>query len=420
MQAGIATVFDIATVKFATRLFRKSFSPHHVLEMSLLSMFNNTYIARTLSNSTEAAMTAVALCFWPIGRVRRIDYGEFSLAILLVGLICLIRPSAVTIWIFPGLYLILSAPIVDKIVIGLVTILIGGLVVLLGGMLDAYFYNSTDLVFTWWNFFQVNLSSKVSLLFGSMPWHFYLSQGLPFMCFTMMPLIGWAIIYWGATWSAGFLVSALWFNSIVEHKEFRFIYPIMPVILAYAGYGRHLLGHTNCMSTRAKRLVLALIFVTNMIGTLYLMRWHISGPLNCMDWFRGEVDRVGQDKVSAFFLMPCHSTPYYSYLHRNVPMDFLSCTPPVNTATHTLQFKADSGFIDDADRFYMDPIGYIRQHDLLRGKSHVFLYEALLIKWPEIGDVLKETYGLHPVNRVFSSHWHPDSRRAGDIVIYSV
>jgi hypothetical protein len=85
-----------------------------------------------------------------------------------------------------------------------------------------------------------------------------------------------------------------------------------------------------------------------------------------------------------------------------------------------LNFKADSGFIDDADRFYMDPLGYIRQHDLLRNKSHVFLYEALLVKWPEIDYVLQRYYGLHQAKRFFSSHWHPDSRRAGDLIVYSV
>jgi len=30
---------------------------------------------------------------------------------------------------------------------------------------------------------------------------------------------------------------------------------------------------------------------------------------------------------SILFLMPCHSTPYYSTLHRNIPMQFLDCTP---------------------------------------------------------------------------------------------
>lgn len=34
----------------------------------------------------------------------------------------------------------------------------------------------------------------------------------------------------------------------------------------------------------------------------------------------GLVDRV-------LFLMPCHATPYYSSLHKNVSMRFLDCSP---------------------------------------------------------------------------------------------
>ena len=30
---------------------------------------------------------------------------------------------------------------------------------------------------------------------------------------------------------------------------------------------------------------------------------------------------------SILFLMQCHATPYYSTLHRNLPMRFLDCSP---------------------------------------------------------------------------------------------
>lgn len=37
---------------------------------------------------------------------------------------------------------------------------------------------------------------------------------------------------------------------------------------------------------------------------------------------------VLNEKVkSVLFLMPCHATPYYSTLHRNIPMRFLDCSP---------------------------------------------------------------------------------------------
>ena len=32
--------------------------------------------------------------------------------------------------------------------------------------------------------------------------------------------------------------------------------------------------------------------------------------------------------MSVFFAMPCHATPYYSHIHRNIPMAFPDCSPP--------------------------------------------------------------------------------------------
>ncbi|GKV18161.1 hypothetical protein SLEP1_g28584 [Rubroshorea leprosula] len=34
---------------------------------------------------------------------------------------------------------------------------------------------------------------------------------------------------------------------------------------------------------------------------------------------------------SILFLMPCHATPYYCILHRNLPMRFLDCSPSLNS-----------------------------------------------------------------------------------------
>ena len=31
---------------------------------------------------------------------------------------------------------------------------------------------------------------------------------------------------------------------------------------------------------------------------------------------------------SVLFLTPCHTTPYYSYIHKAIPMRFLDCSPP--------------------------------------------------------------------------------------------
>lgn len=49
------------------------------------------------------------------------------------------------------------------------------------------------------------------------------------------------------------------------------------------------------------------------------------GPEDVMNHLAKE---AFQGKVkSILFLTPCHATPYYSMLHRNLPMQFLDCTP---------------------------------------------------------------------------------------------
>lgn len=51
---------------------------------------------------------------------------------------------------------------------------------------------------------------------------------------------------------------------------------------------------------------------------------------------KGEVSGI-------LFLMPCHSTPYYSSLHYNVTMRFLDCTPRYVVL---LTIQISSGLLD--------------------------------------------------------------------------
>lgn len=73
------------------------------------------------------------------------------------------------------------------------------------------------------------------------------------------------------------------------------------------------------------------LWVTFIASPLFPFISHIQYSL----WQRGTEDVMyylskeahdGRVK-SVLFLMPCHSTPYYSTLHYNLPMRFLDCTP---------------------------------------------------------------------------------------------
>ncbi|GAB2214110.1 hypothetical protein Droror1_Dr00018448 [Drosera rotundifolia] len=73
----------------------------------------------------------------------------------------------------------------------------------------------------------------------------------------------------------------------------------------------------------------------------------------------GEVKQV-------LFLMPCHSTPYYSALHRDLPMRFLDCTP-----------SEEGRGPDELDRFMMDSPGFASEFAKIWSlPSHIVLFDS--------------------------------------------
>ena len=50
------------------------------------------------------------------------------------------------------------------------------------------------------------------------------------------------------------------------------------------------------------------------------------GQIDVMDYLGQEADL--HSNMSVLFLTPCHATPYYSHIHRDISMEFLDCSPP--------------------------------------------------------------------------------------------
>lgn len=76
--------------------------------------------------------------------------------------------------------------------------------------------------------------------------------------------------------------------------------------------------------------------------------------------------------TSVFFLTPCHTTPYYTHVHRPIPMRFLDCSPPLHTAaTASLNQHGEawlalpdacpltSGSMSQRQCFESDPAAYL-------------------------------------------------------------
>ena len=119
------------------------------------------------------------------------------------------------------------------------------------------------------------------------------------------------------------------------------------------------------------------------------------------------------------FLMPCHSTPWRSKLvHPGLKAWALGCEPPLHLAARS---KAREEYRDEADRFYDDPGRFLKDEVSTRERP----WPRYIVGFEGIEGVLREYYEGEMKGHVvmerwrgFSSQWHDDDRRRGDIVVW--
>lgn len=93
-------------------------------------------------------------------------------------------------------------------------------------------------------------------------------------------------------------------------------------------------------------LAALVILVSNVVPAGYLGVVHQQGTVKVMNklaTIAKEYKDADGNNAKIFFMMPCHSTPYYSHIHANVTMRFLSCEP---------NFDSKENYLDEADQFY--------------------------------------------------------------------
>lgn len=125
----------------------------------------------------------------------------------------------------------------------------------------------------------------------------------------------------------------LHFYSFLGHKEFRFIFPVVPLAMCYCGlfmsslsvnhsskntksqiHNQGVLNVVLQSGWKAKLLVLFLA-ITNVPLALYTTTVHQKGTIDVMNYIQVESAKLQSDHdMSVLFLMPCHSTPFYRYL----------------------------------------------------------------------------------------------------------
>ncbi|KAF8510994.1 Alg9-like mannosyltransferase family-domain-containing protein [Hysterangium stoloniferum] len=357
VQGLIASMTDIGV----RRLARNAIGEKYVSTaffLSVTSLFHLQALSRTLSNSVETSFTTFALSYWPFTSLH--SSPDLIKPLLFAAIACMVRPTNAIIWSFMALELSWRLRGNRKALarVWLQIIIIGTIACCFLFSLDLWYFGT--YTFTPFNFLITNLS-PVSSFYGRNPWHYYLTQGIPIVSNLAMPffLYGlWQALINGVSPLRRLSLLTLWtilVFSLTTHKEWRFIHPLLPVmhILAAKPLVDHNLTKGKKVSTASQRWrYVAGLFM--LVSAPLLLQMQSHAQISVIDYLRS----IPPDELrSVGFLMPCHSTPWQSHLHRRDLNEHflwaLGCEPP-------LSGQSPDTYQDQSDVFYASPLDYLK------------------------------------------------------------
>ncbi|XP_058082019.1 mannosyltransferase APTG1 [Magnolia sinica] len=415
LQSIFSSFGDLYLYKLSYLIFNE-----RVARWALFSQWVNWFMffcsTRTLSNSLETALTMIGLFYWwPSlkGLSKPGPLASRKLALAVAALACAVRPTSAITWLYIGLLDLFKIRNRVKFLF-LEVVPIGALVLGITSLLDRWMYGSW--VFVPLNFLKFNFLSSGGDYYGTHKWHWYFTQGFSVMLFSFLPF-SIAGIFQSKEWKlSGLIAWVLGLYSVLGHKEFRFVLPVLPIALMFSGYSLAAMENLDSSDNRKKgaskfhircptkmQLSIFFLLVTNLPMALYMSLVHQRGSEDVMNFLAKEALHGRVDSV--IFLMPCHATPYYSTLHCNLPMRFLDCSP-----------SDDKGSLDESDRFMMDPVGFVSN---MAGNwsvpSHIVMFDSEERK-------LKEFLTMHSfreIKRFFHAHFKVDRDLQASVLVYA-
>jgi phosphatidylinositol glycan class B len=133
------------------------------------------------------------------------------------------------------------------------------------------------------------------------------------------------------------LTFAIFTLSFSPHSEWRFLHPFLPPLLLFAlpplfhSYTPTIIGayrFTDALRqyTRIPKRVYYFLIIVPIVVCSYACIWHGWAEVEAMNVLRrGDVGEVTSLGVAA----ECHSTPWMSHLHRDIPTWMVTCEPPL-------------------------------------------------------------------------------------------
>ncbi|CAH2353974.1 GPI mannosyltransferase 3 [[Candida] railenensis] len=390
------------------------------LIMSLINPFNWYIITRSFSNNFEMILTTIGLSCWPFNNNDNksivIKKALISSAFGIIS--CIVRPTNAILWLCLGAHLLFRLKDI-RAKLALFILIETILILSVNTVIDYLFYN--EVTFPIYNFIQFNVIKSLSIFYGVAPWHFYIFQAIPIMTMTSLPFLIHYLIslkgYKSVLGISSFIVVGSF--SLINHKEFRFIYPLQPVFILFVA-----------MSivenyARVRRFAIPMIAI-NIAIAYFFTRVNERGVIDVIYYLRGTNESFG-------LLTPCHSTPWQSYLHNPNYNDgnswALTCEPPLHLSKNSENniMEEIKKYRDESDMFYDDPTSFINENfppvsyptDVYQ-KGKKYAWPARLIIFSPEEDLITSQLGTKYIecNRFFNSYFHWDSRRSGDVIVY--
>ncbi|KAG2392377.1 hypothetical protein C9374_012629 [Naegleria lovaniensis] len=357
---------------------------------------------RTFSNTMEMNVTLIAIYYFPYSLIsknqkeheissstterettlNRID-NRWNLWIFFAGMGCVIRPTNAIVYIPLFLYQLYCEKHRLRYFTSLFAYIIFWIAVSV--RIDSLMYGRLTIVIL--NFLEFNIVKNLAHLYGTQPWHWYFTQGFPVILLSYFPFYIW-INYFNKEIRAKYfklnlvILFPIVLYSFQTHKEFRFIYPILPLcFISIAEYCyQKLHEQKNRVSVFNMMLVFAICIQT--VAVIYLGRVHQNGPHQVMDYLRMEyykekakymnVSGADHNPFSVHLLMPCHHTPGYAFLHHHL------FSPSNGIQLYHLDCSPFDGNNTQADQFYRDPVNFtINQSKTIQSADYVVMYDTM-------------------------------------------
>ena len=353
------------------------------LFLAITSWFNGYALIRTYANSMEAMLLMVGIALlgpelFDDVSVARDDKPLYRhriqarIAFVLGGLSACVRFTSLAAWIPIGVIIVLRKNTTAEQKLGTLFGLcaVNGLLgVVLGCCVDRWVYGFWAVPFL--GNFHFNAILGLGSLYGTHPMLWYIYAGVPAICGIALPMFLWDVLLlltktYSRTNDGGGIRSRLtifWIiasytllHSFSEHKEFRFLLPVLPLMLILAGHT--MVQLLKGMSVFQSTLVLIALCLLNYPHLIYLGTVHQRGPISANAFLASIMNKASQqdksnNQFSIHYLMGCHSAPAYSHLHVAdvfVDVDYLDCSPGC---------RSNEDLVCESDAFSKNPYDYM-------------------------------------------------------------